>query len=268
MKSADDVKRQFFTLGGPGIAVAIFACLTLFTTYGIVGKPFFNAYSYLWETGQSPVGLPPYYIAFFMILLKDQPIIIILTLIAYSLMNIVIWIPNLYIPPSRYMFAWSFDRIFPAKIAELKGKTHVPVYAFLTMYFATIIVLLLFEYTPFGGFTTSIGLAAGIMSLGLAFVAVVLPYKKKELWESSPAALYKIGKTPLMVILGAISIVYLLVMIIEYIVNPVYGLNTPLALGFLLALYVASYGFYFAFKWYRQKRGIDISKVYGEIPSA
>lgn len=268
MKAADDVKKQMFTLAGPAIGVCIFAALTLWTNYAILGRGFFNAYSYLWQTNQSPVGLPPYYLSFFMILLKDQPIVVILTMIGYSLMNIVAWIPNLYIPPSRYMFAWSFDRIFPAKIAELKGRAHTPVYAFLSMFVATIIVLLLFSYTPFGGFTVSIGLAAAVMSLGVGFVAIYLPYKKKELWESSPASLYKIGGIPVMVIMGVISIVYLLALIIEYIVNPVYGLNNPLALGFLLALYIAAYIVYYFITWYRKRKGFDVSKVYGEIPSA
>jgi amino acid transporter len=268
MKAADDVKKQLFTLAGPAIMVCIFAAFTLFTTFGILGREFMNAYCYLWQTGQSPVGLPPYYLSFFIVLLKDQPLVVVLTLIGYCLMFIVAWVPNLYIPPSRYMFAWSFDRTFPAKIAELKGNAHTPVYAFLTMYVATIIVLLLFAFTPFGGFTVSIGLAAAIMSLGLAFVAVVLPYKKKELWESSPAALYKIGGIPLMVIMGVISIVYLLVMIIEYIINPVYGLNNQLALGFLLGLYIAAYIAYYLVQWYRRRTGFDLSKVYGEIPSA
>jgi len=268
MKAADDVKKQLFTLAGPAIAVCIFAVVILSTTYNIAGREFLNAYCYLWQTGQSPVGLPPYYLALFMVLLKDQPFFILITLILYSAISIIIWVPNLYIPPSRYMFAWAFDRIFPSKIAELKGKSHTPVYAFLTMYVASIIVLLLYLFTPFGGYTASIGLAAAVMSLGAAFAAIILPYKLKNIWENSPASVYKIGKIPIIVIAGVIGATYLLVMIIEYVINPVYGLNNPLCLGFLLSLYIASYIFYFIIRQYRKRTGIDLSKVYGEIPSA
>lgn len=268
MRGANDVKRQLFTLAGPAVAVFIFAAIILYGTYTIAGREFFNAYCYLWQTGQSPTGLPPYYLSFFIVLFKENPLFIIITLLLYSAIAIIIWVPNLYIPPSRYMFAWAFDRIFPSKIAELKGKAHTPVYAFLLMYVASIIVLLLYLFTPFGGYTASIGLAAGIMSLGASLAAIVFPYKRKEIWANSPASIYKIKGIPLIVIMGIISTLYLTMLTVLYILNPVYGLSNPLCLGFLLCFYIGAYVFYYLIHYYRRRKGIDLSMVYGEIPTA
>jgi heme/copper-type cytochrome/quinol oxidase subunit 2 len=47
----------------------------------------------------------------------------------------------------------------------------------------------------------------------------------------------------------------------------VYGVNNPYSAGFMIFLYVLSAAIYFSFKYYRKKKeGIDLSRVFEEIP--
>lgn len=95
----------------------------------------------------------------------------------------------------------------PEKAAELNNGT--PNNALLLMVIPAVIVSALYAYNV-GGFT-SITLAAtqgiAIMYFGTAIAAIVLPYKKKDLFEASPIAKMKFAGVPLITIAGLISAV-------------------------------------------------------------
>jgi len=143
-----------------------------------------------------------------------------------------------------------------------------------------ILVSALYAYNV-GGFT-SITLAAtqgiAIMYFGTAIAAIVLPYKKKELFEASPIAQMKVAGIPLITIAGVIFGGFLLFLLVEWFFDPwlnpafapagLYGIslaNTNSVI-FLLVCYGSAAALYYGFKSYRKKGGIDMDKVQTEIP--
>ncbi|MEP6894716.1 MAG: APC family permease [Chloroflexota bacterium] len=189
------------------------------------------------------------------------------------------WAGTLFLSSTRVIFAAAFDRLLPEKAAEL-SKNGTPVNAMLLMVVPAILVSALYAYNV-GGFTT-ITLAAtqgiAIMYFGTAIAAIVLPYKKKELFEASPIAQMKVAGIPVITIAGVIFGGFLLFLLVEWFFDPwlnpdfapagLYGIslaNTNSVI-FLLVCYGSAAALYYGFKSYRKKGGIDMDKVQTEIP--
>jgi hypothetical protein len=49
--------------------------------------------------------------------------------------------------------------------------------------------------------------------------------------------------------------------------DPVYGVNDPVSVIYLIANYIAAAIIFYAFKWYRKKQGIEVDMLYKEIPT-
>ena len=128
----------------------------------------------------------------------------------------------------------------------------------------------------------SITLAAtqgiAIMYFGTAIAAIILPYKKKDLFEASPIAQMKVLGIPLITVAGVIFGGFLLFLLAEWFFDPwlnpayapvgLYGIsfaNTN-SIIFLGGCYVMAALIYYGFKSYRKKSGIDLDKVQAEIP--
>jgi hypothetical protein len=120
--------------------------------------------------------------------------------------------------------------------------------------------------------------AIAIMYFGTAIAAIILPYKKKALFEASPIAQMKIAGIPVITIAGVIFGAFLAFLLVEWFFDPwlntggtppgLYGIslaNTNSVI-FLLATYGLAALLYYGFKARRRNEGIDLDKVQAEIP--
>ncbi len=106
--------------------------------------------------------------------------------------------------------------------------------------------------------------------LGSTIAAILLPYIKPELYNASPIAKYKVAGVPLITIAGVIFGVFLVFLLYEWLIDPqgLYGIglaNTSSVI-YMLAMYLLALVIYLGFKSYRKREGIDIDKIYQEIP--
>jgi len=196
------------------------------------------------------------------------------------------WAGTLFLSSTRVIFAAAFDRLLPEKAAEL-NKNGTPVNAMLYMVLPAIVVSALYAYNVgaapdgTGGFK-SITLAAtqgiAIMYFGTAIAAIILPYKKKELFEASPIAQMKVAGIPLITVAGVIFGGFLLFLLVEWFFDPwlnpayapvgLYGISlaNKNSIAFLLICYGTAAAIYYGFKAHRKRSGINLDKVQAEIP--
>ena len=116
------------------------------------------------------------------------------------------------------------------------------------------------------------------MYFGTAIAAILLPYRKKELFDASPIANMKVAGIPLITIAGVIFGGFLAFLLVEWMFDPwlntggegpgLYGISfkNTWSIVFLLGCYLLSAAIYYGFKSYRKQGGIDIDKVQTEIP--
>jgi len=284
VRGATDYKRNFAGMAWALGAVTVLGIVFFLAVSKTIGWDFYQQangawWNYYWgyttEVPPLPVWPNPAMLAAF--LTNNRLVqIVILVLMSFWWFG---WAGTLFLSSTRVVFAAAFDRYLPEKVAEL-NKNGTPVNAMLLMVIPAVVVSYMYAYNV-GGFI-SVTLAAtqaiAIMYFGTSIAAIVLPYKKKDLYEASPIAKMKVAGIPLITVAGLIFGGFLLFLLVEWFFDPwlntggeapgLYGIslmNTN-SVVFLLATYGLAAALYYGFKSKRKSEGIDMDKVQAEIP--
>jgi amino acid transporter len=193
-------------------------------------------------------------------------ILILLINLGFVLIPIAAIIFN-YIPNSRCVFAWSFDRIVPMKAAEVNERFHSPVIATLVVAVAAEISII--GYTFFGTQQFLGGTVMGYSAtfLTAAVAAVVFPYLKRTRWmyEASPLKPSLAG-VPVMTIAAVITVIVFAVMMFAFLTDSVFAANVPQGLIFFGALWVVGFVIYFIALTVRSAQGVPLGAAFTELP--
>jgi amino acid transporter len=182
------------------------------------------------------------------------------------------WSGTVFLSSTRVIFAAAFDRLLPEKVAEIDKRTGTPIYALLLMVVPSIVVAYLFAYNiaSFQSLTLCSTLVIAVTYLGTTIAAIILPYRKPDLYKASPIAQYKVFGIPLITVAGVIFGGFLIFLLYQWIIDPnaLYGigLKNTSSIIYMLANYVLAAAIYFGFRAYRKSKGIDLDKVQSEIP--
>ena len=291
VRGATDYKRNFSGMAWALGSVTVLGIVFFLGVAKTIGWDFYMQsngawwnYAWAYVTDKPPLPIWPYPALLAVFLTTNRFIqILVVVLMSFWWFG---WAGTLFLSSTRVIFAAAFDRLLPEKVAEL-NKNGTPINAMLLMVIPAILVSYLYAYNVgaaadgTGGFYT-ITLAAtqgiAIMYFGTAIAAIVLPYKKKELFEASPIAQMKVFGIPLITVAGLIFGGFLAFLLVEWMFDPwlntggegagLYGIsfkNTN-SIIFLLVCYGLSASIYYGFKSYRKKGGIDMDKVQTEIP--
>ena len=282
VRGATDYKRNFSGMAAALGAVTVLGIVFFLGVSRTIGWDFYMQsngawWNSVWYGATVPLPVWPYPALLALFLTSNRLIqIVVVVLMSFWWFG---WAGTLFLSSTRVIFAAAFDRLLPEKVAELSERG-TPVNAMLLMVVPALLVSYLYAYNV-GGFN-SITLAAtqgiAIMYFGTAIAAIVLPYKKKELFEASPIAQMKVFGIPLITVAGVIFASFLGFLLVEWLFDPwlntggegagLYGIsfkNTN-SIIFLGTCYALSAAIYYGFKSYRKRGGIDLDKVQAEIP--
>jgi APA family basic amino acid/polyamine antiporter len=100
------------------------------------------------------------------------------------------------------------------------------------------------------------------------FTGLVFPFVKKEMFEASPAMVKaKIGPVPVISIAGGFSGIAMVLALGMYLLHPeLSGPVSPLSIGLIVGWAIFFALIYYIARWYWQRKGLDISLSYKEIP--
>jgi basic amino acid/polyamine antiporter, APA family len=190
------------------------------------------------------------------------------TLISIGMLMVFLtWIPQSMLLLSRSLFAWSFDRLLPAKLAQVNSRTHSPAVAVgvITVLSAGAVLLV--------GLNPSLTFVVGLLGLTFTYVLVsiagiVFPYRQKDTFEASPFN-RRIGRLPVMTLLAAVSTAAMIIVIVILLRDKNSGTSwdlnrfrVELCLGILLAGLIV----YQTIKRVQKARGVNVELAYREIP--
>ena len=101
-----------------------------------------------------------------------------------------------------------------------------------------------------------------------ALAAVLFPYMKrsKGVWDSSPYKTWKFLGLPVVVWGGVVNLVYLALLMYEFIVKKAAGAFTGWSTILFVAVWVLGVIWYFFWKQRSKSVGVDVSMTYGELP--
>lgn len=284
VRGATDYKRNFAGMAWALGTVTALGVVFFLAVAKTIGWDFYQQangawWNYAWgftpDVPPLPVWPNPAMLAAF--LTDSRPLqIVILLLMSFWWFG---WAGTLFLSSTRVVFAAAFDRLLPEKVAEL-NKNGTPVNAMLLMVVPALVVSYLYAFNVGGFLSATLAATQGIaiMYFGTSIAAIILPYKKRELFEASPIAKMKVGGIPLITIAGAIFAAFLGFLLVEWMFDPwlntggegagLYGIsfkNTN-SIIFLGSCYALAAAIYYGFKSKRKSEGIDMDKVTAEIP--
>ena len=178
------------------------------------------------------------------------------------------WAGTLFLSSTRVVFAAAFDRILPEKTSYVSERRHVPVWGLILMLVPSLVVSALYAYTSeFKTFVLDAVLVPAVSFFGTLIASMILPWRKRELFESSVVGRYRIAGVPVMAVTSGLAAIFLGWNIYQWLTNSTYGVNNRTSLIFMGAMYALAIVIYVIAKLVRRRQGINLKLVYGEIPA-
>lgn len=277
VRGATDFKRNFWGMAWALIVTTLLgAVFFLLIEKTMTWKWFMAAngawWNYAWGYTEVVPPLPvwpyPAMLAGYMVNSRVFQFILVLAMSAWWFG----WSGTVFLSSTRVIFAAAFDRLLPEKVAEVEPRTRTPIYALMLMVIPSILVGALFAFNIFNFQTLTLcsTLVIAVTFFGSTVAAILLPFIKKDLYEASPIAKYKVLGIPLISVAGVIFGAFLLFLLYQWLIDPneLYGIgyrNTS-SMIYMGAMYLLALLLYLGFKAYRRRQGININKIYDEIP--
>lgn len=278
VRGATDFKRNFWGMASALIFTTILAVILMLLIAKTIGWGFYTQangawWNYAWGyTDQAP-PLPIWpYPALLAVFMSSSRLVQFLVLAAMSLWWFG-WSGTVFLSSTRVIFAAAFDRLLPEKVAEVEPRTRTPINALLLMVVPSLVVSALFAWDIFSfrSMTLDSTLVIAVTYLGTAIAALLLPYRKPDLYNASPIVKYRVFGIPLITVAGGIFAAFLAFLLYAWLFDPqkLYGigLQNPNSIIYMVAMYILAALIYIFFKQIRRSQGIDIDRVHKEIPA-
>jgi APA family basic amino acid/polyamine antiporter len=177
------------------------------------------------------------------------------------------WIPAGYMLGTRNLFAWSFDGLAPTGVTTVSDRFHTPVVA--TILIGCVVELLSFLniYEGFNAFLLNILALMGVCFIVVSVAAVFVPWRHPELHALAPGwARRRLLGLPLIVPIALASAAAW-----AFVVWAAFhsGFGGSLTWGPMSKVFLApGIGVvWYLIAWtYRRRKGVDLAKVFREIP--
>jgi amino acid transporter len=284
VRGATDFKRNVSGMGWALGATTVLGILLLYAIGRTIGWDFYvqagaSWWSYTWGFSTEAPALPVWpYPALLASFLTSSRLLQIIVVVLMSLWWFG-WSGTVFLSSTRVIFAAAFDRLLPEKVADVDPRTGTPINALLLMVVPSVLVAFLFNYNiaSFQSLTLCSTLVIAVTYLGTTISAILLPYRKPDLYKASPIAQYNVLGIPLITVAGLIFGGFLVFLLYQWILDPnaLYGIGYSInelgykngtSLIYMGSMYVLAAIIYFGFKARRKSEGIDIDKVHAEIP--
>jgi basic amino acid/polyamine antiporter, APA family len=250
------------------IAMAVIFILLVAKTFG---WQFFNAananYWFPLYGGTAPATIPiwpyPPLLASFFVHNAVFQALMILTFGAWFLG----WAGTLFLSSTRVVFAAAFDRVLPEWAASISERRHVPWGALALMLGPAVVISAFYAYkSSFVTYTLDATLVIAVTFFGSSIAAMILPWRKKTLYQNSAIARYKVAGIPLITITGAVTGAFLGWNLYKWMTDSNYAINNKQSLVYLGILYGLAIVVYAVAYVVRRRQGINFKSIHAEIP--
>jgi amino acid transporter len=170
--------------------------------------------------------------------------------------------------PSKYLFAWSFDRVIPSKFADVSSRFHTAWVAVLATLVVGVIGEYLYSILGYSSYFSMGTVLWGISYTVPGLALTIFPFVKKDLFKGAPGWMgKKVAGIPLLSVVGLITTVgFAIVGYIAFTSTVVNSVPVNVTAEVSGATIIAGFAIYFASKWYHKRQGLDVSMMLKEIP--
>jgi amino acid transporter len=241
------------------------AALALFLQLAVSRVPsaLMNTFGYFTYTDPSKNPFPfPLYGHVSLGLGLDNPLLIILLTgaVGFGLWGSCI---GLYFWATRYLVAWSLDRVAPPQLAYLTPKRNAPIVALLFIAALAIMFGVMLVYVTNFTYVAG-GLLQSALLLCTSIAAVLFPFRLRAVYRGTIA--HDIRGIPLLTIIGVVATVFMAVMVYGYATNATFGTVTGTSLTFSEGVLISGTVYYILAWLVARGRGYNLGLTYREIP--
>jgi len=245
------------------VFAAIINVIGCYLAVSVIGDDFLQATMYLSTSGKWAFNAPPWVALLVSPLIRNNVLLFIVQI--SPVMLLLAGCTSQAMILTRYVFAFSFDRVFPTALSDLSGRFHFPVKSSIFNFVISAIFVVVISFTSLMGMFMN---SMAILSLVWFFVGlalVMLPFSKyKDLVKTLPGATWRV---PPASIIGAITMILMAVTWYWSVTIPAVGGATNLGAQILLiSVFMAGLLVYAIAYFYNKSRGIEMSRLYAEIP--
>jgi basic amino acid/polyamine antiporter, APA family len=249
-------------------AAAVIYMLASLLVYKYFGFKFFGSLVYLGLGGGSShytLAFQPYLPGLVKFLPGGQALGVIV--VVCFLLAIFWWTPTGFLLGTRNLFAWSFDRLAPARVTDVSDRFHTPVVA--TVIVALVVELLnyLNIYQGLGAFLLNVIVIMGLAFIVVSIAAGTVPYRRRAMHEDAPgwsrARVLGVPVITLVALVSAVSWAFVIYTALHT------GFGGKLGWGPMLKVFVApliAAVWYIGVSLYRRSQGISLANTFREIP--
>ena len=256
-------------LGATYISVILYVVLTALAQNAF-GFDLPLAMNYLYATNASayPASLPPPYATYLFAMVTSNPILKFVDGLAW-IGSILFIIPSGYFVATRTFFAWSFDRVFPERLASVNERFHTPVIATILTGIILCVLAYLTAFTSFWGYLVNLMIGLNFAFIIISIAAIAFPYTKRQLYKDSLIANWKVAGVPALSVLGVAALIVSCFLEYTVLASPALGgAITWTSIGSVVGVFVFGLVIYFVYFVYRKRQGIELRLVFGEVPPA
>ena len=272
VRRANEAKTHLLAMFIPSLFIAILVFIVLGAAKLTVGNDILISVNQILSNNASFFSIPAITgfsgsitLILIPMMLSNNPIV------QFIIMASVVAATFCYVPAtmlilSREWFAWSFDRLLPAKIADISDRFHTPVLSIGINWVIGFIVFVVFTfYAAYLGFFTTAAWDTTLVTVAILCLAAALLPLRKSLWSVSPVNKYKIAGIPIVSIGGILGFFYNGLAVYAFTFTPLLGFGLPSTLV-LVVTFVVPFILYWIIKAVRASQGIDIGIIFRTIP--
>jgi amino acid transporter len=269
IKRIDNLRRNVISMIGAAVLNAFLFLLILYGMLSAFGYDFLASLSFTARAQPTvlPLGSPAGIMILLSGLASGSVWMAGLIMIAFSI-RALLFLPSLILQPVRSMFAWSMDRILPDKLSQVNEKLHVPILLHIiaaVVVEAVLIFLVLYPEYLFPIFSSAIIAPAFSSIFPTAISAALFPFRRKEMYLTSPARLTVMG-IPVISITGVASAGFILFLVYEFLAWPGFGLRDPFLVLMNFGMILLGLVLYKAASVIRKRQGINFANLFSQIP--
>ena len=262
-----EVKRvergQFIGMVGSILAAGLLMMAFAALSDKTFGHAFQGAIAYNHQLGlEQTTTVTPYFTLLAGILTNN--VLLTVAVVAAFVAWIYFWVPAELIYAQRTMIAWSFDRLAPEKLGYVSPRFHTPVVAIVITVLVSLFFMWVIAFTSYGTLVLIYGI---LVCWGITMLAgVVFPWTRRDLFERSPVARWRVAGIPLMSVFCALGAAFFAWGIYLLWNDPIAAGHDAIDIWPVVGLFAAGAVWYVGTRWYRQRQGLRVDLAFREIP--
>jgi amino acid transporter len=168
---------------------------------------------------------------------------------------------------TKYLFAWSFDRVIPSAFANVSDRFHTPYLAVIIAAVVGIILSYLFEVLGYATYFTMGTVIWGISYIVPGLALMFFPFVRKDLFANATGWMAKkVGGLPVISLIGALTAIGFGYVGYLALSNPAIGVANEFSEVLVVSLLVAGFLIYFVSDAYHRRQGMNMDYALKAIP--